>query len=104
MNCKTWGGRPSQWLKAPPLRNDLAAYQFDGAVMYVGLTIENALQEREEYGPMNARQWRAKYTLKQLLDPEFRLSRAGTNDGGLKAMVAAHPGLVGHWKQVAQEV
>lgn len=103
MNCKTWGGRPSQWLQAPPLRNDLAAYQFDGAVMYVGLTIENALQEREEYGPINARQWRAKYTLKQLLDPEFRLARAGeVGDSGLKALAAAFPGEVGRWKQVAQ--
>lgn len=84
--------------------NDLAAYQFDNAVMMLGLTLENALQEREEYGPEKARQSRPKYTLARLLDPGFRLPRAGiagSGGSGLKAMAAAHPGAVGRWKQVA---
>lgn len=37
--------------------------------MYVGLTIENALQEREKMGD----EFPAKYTLSQLLDSDFRL-------------------------------
>lgn len=84
--------------------NDLAAYQFDSAVLYLGLVIENAIQEREEYSPTNARQSRAKYTLSQLLDADFRLPAANSQQpaatqGGHKAMAAANPGMVGRWKQ-----
>lgn len=57
----------------PPLRNDWAAYQFDQCVLFAGLTIENALREREKVGDQKNHEWRAKYTLEQLLDPEFRL-------------------------------
>lgn len=90
---------PSLRLKARPLENDWAAYQFDAAVMWVGLTIENALNDREEYGPSNARATRPRYTLAKLLEPEFRLPHSGTSQEGLGAMAAANPGLVGHWKQ-----
>jgi hypothetical protein len=94
----------------PPLQNDLAAYQFDSCVMYVLLTIKNALNEREEYGPQDARQWRAKYSINQLLDPDFRLPHStpggttirGESQVGLKAMAAAYPGAVGRWKQAPQ--
>lgn len=84
----------------PPLQNDLAAYQFDSCVMYVLLVIKNALNEREEYGPQNNRQSRPRYTLTQLLDPEYRLPRGGVSEGGHREMAAAYPGAVGRWKQV----
>lgn len=81
----------------PPLRNDWAAWQFDGAVLWEGLVIEAALNETEEYGPSNARQSRPKYTTEKLLAPDFRLQRSGGQ--GLNAMIAANPGIVGRWKQ-----
>lgn len=73
----------------PPLRNDWAAWQFDGAVLWEGLTIENAVNDPEEYGPVK---------LEQILAPEFRLKQ-GKGEGGLQAMIAANPGIVSHWKQ-----
>lgn len=82
----------------PPLRNDWAAWQFDGAVLWEGLTIENAANEREEYGPANARQSRAKYELSRLLEPDYRL-RPADQQQEFNAMVQANPGIVGHWKQ-----
>jgi hypothetical protein len=60
---------PSQSLRVPELANSWAAYQFDNAVLYVGLTVENALAEREKVGD----EYRQKYTLEQLLSKEFRL-------------------------------
>ena len=92
---------PSQLLRVKPLENDLAAYQFDSAVLFFGLTIKGASQEREEYGPRNARQSRPKYSITQLLDPEFRLPHSSVTSGGIKEMAMAHPGAVGRWKQVA---
>lgn len=56
-----------------PLQNDWAAYQFDHAVLFTGLTIENALHEREQVGSGKHVEYRPKYTLSQLLDPTFRL-------------------------------
>jgi hypothetical protein len=81
--------------------NDLAAYQFDNAILFGGLVIESAMQEREEYGPQNARQSRPKYTLTQLLDEDFRLpsGTSASSQGGIKAIAAANPGLVSHWRQ-----
>jgi hypothetical protein len=84
--------------------NDLAAYQFDNAILFGGLVIENASQEREEYGPMNNRQSRLRYSLAQLLDPDFRLPVGGassTSHGGIREMAMAYPSAVGRWKQVA---
>lgn len=81
----------------PPLRNDWAAWQFDGAILWEGLTIENALNGSEEYGPVK---------LEQILAPEFRLraqgrepALRGKDEGGLGAMIAANPRMVSHWKQ-----
>lgn len=86
--------------------NDLAAYQFDNAVLYCGLAIENALQERRKAGDES----QPEYTLERLLDPDFRLPAAGGSPLGaqstaiFKAMDAVFPGAVGRWKQVAKEV
>lgn len=84
--------------------NDLAAYQFDQAVLFVGTVIENAANEREEVGPKDAREWRNKYTLAQLLDPAFRLPVKSPQQPvqGIKQIAAANPGIVGRWKQAAQ--
>jgi hypothetical protein len=104
LKAETFGKLPSQCLRVPPLRNDLAAYQFDNAILFAGLVIKNASQEREWYGPENARESRPKYTLTQLLDPDFRLpsgdaSSNSAQGGGIKAIVAANPGIVGRWRE-----
>lgn len=49
------------------------AYQFDSAVALVGSAIENASQEMEKHGDDKNAKWRPKYTMQQLLDPDFRL-------------------------------
>jgi hypothetical protein len=69
-------------------------------VLYVGVVLENASQEREKVGD----EWQAKYTLSQLLEPKFRLPRKGSsnqtsNSGGLRAIAVANPGIVGRWKE-----
>lgn len=35
--------------------------------------LENAAQEMEKVGPSDHPEWRQKYTMRQLLDPDFRL-------------------------------
>jgi len=42
-------------------------------VVTFGLIIENALQERDEVGEGQGRRSIPRYTLSQLLDPEFKL-------------------------------
>lgn len=68
------------------------AYQFDNAVTLFGLTIENALQERQNVGTQKEPKWEPKYTLKELLDNDFRLPRPVQKEqpgglAGLKALV-----------------
>ena len=50
-----------------------AALQFDNAVTMVGNAIENASMEREKVGGDDSAEWRRKYTMQQLLEPDFRL-------------------------------
>lgn len=54
-----------------------AAYQFDSAVTFVGVVIENALHETREVGVGQHKRQEPKYTIAQLLDPEFHLPRPG---------------------------
>lgn len=75
LNCKTWGGRPSQNLAWPCFANRLTAWKFDNAVLFVGLTIENALLERDKVGGKDNYETEARYTLAQILEPAFRLRR-----------------------------
>lgn len=49
------------------------ALQFDNAVAMVGAALENAAQETVNIGSDKDPKWRPKYTMKQLLDPDFRL-------------------------------
>jgi hypothetical protein len=92
--------------------NSWAAYQFDNAVAFVGVIIENALAERVEIGPANRREWREKYTLAQLLDSRFRLPRpvAATPGNALASFVeelkayAGRPGSgIRMWQYVGPE-
>lgn len=82
------------------VQNSLAAYQLDNAVLFLGVSIENAVAERrkvsEEYLP--------KYTIDQLLEPDFRLPSKSESFGGLRAIVAANPGIVGRFKEIAKAV
>lgn len=50
-----------------------AAYQFDNAVVWAGITIENAAQEMIKVGGEKEGRMELRYTMKQLLDPAFRL-------------------------------
>lgn len=50
-----------------------AALQFDNAVGFVGVVLENASQEQHNVGTEKQPKWEPKYSMAQLLDPEFRL-------------------------------
>lgn len=62
----------------PGLVDELACYQFDNAVLWFCTTVENALNETEKVGVGDKATERAKYTLDQLLDDNFRLPRPVT--------------------------
>lgn len=56
------------------LRDPWWAYQFDSAVALVGGIIESALLETDKTAGVDGEvKHTAKYTLKQVLDPDFRL-------------------------------
>lgn len=63
-----------------------AALQFDNAVSLVGTVIENASQEMKKTGPDKKPEWKAKYTMNQLLDPDFRLPRENTYSSNLSLL------------------
>jgi hypothetical protein len=60
--------------------NPWTALQFDNAVTLVGTVIEGAAQEMEKVGSDDKPEWKPRYTMKQLLDPDFRLPVNGTAD------------------------
>ena len=74
-----WSKPPSAYF--PDLVDEWAVYQFDAAVNYLGLVVENAMLETTEVGVGDSKRSIAKYTLAQLLDDEFRLPRAGADAG-----------------------
>jgi hypothetical protein len=62
--------------------------QFDNAVVFVGETIEAAAQELIKVGPDDRPEWKPKYTMKELLNPEFKLptgDESGVDD--LEALI-----------------
>lgn len=95
LKCKTLSQLPSEVMRVPPLRNDWAAYQFDNAVLFAGLTIENALAEREKIGDAKNYEYRAKYTLSQLLDPTLLLPAPAVESHGEQNGLAALLALAG---------
>lgn len=85
--------------------------------MFVGLTVENALQERIEAGKGASYRSELRYTLTQILEPAFRLPRPASltasasdpdapSDAGLAwlmAMARAKGSGVTAWRYVAPE-
>jgi hypothetical protein len=51
------------------------AFQFDNAVNYLGITVENALYEKRNVGTEKKPDMQPMYTLEQLLDDNFRMPR-----------------------------
>ena len=72
MTAKTSQTRPSSLLG---IDAEWVAYQFDSAVTLLGNTVESALMERKEVGMGKHKRLEQKYTLAQLLNPDFRLPR-----------------------------
>jgi hypothetical protein len=62
---------PSELLDPCGHYDDLTRWQIDNVVNYFGTVVENALQETIEVGTKRI----ARYTLKQILEPDFRLHR-----------------------------
>lgn len=86
--AKSYGQRPSDLVE---ISDRWAALQFDNAVALVGVVVENASQEQHNTGTDKAPKWELKYTMTELLDPEFRLPRPARKAkakgiDGLKAM------------------
>lgn len=71
-SLKTYHQKPSSTLE---LTDTIAIYCLDNAVIWFGMTVENALQERVNEGSEEKPKWEAKYTLGQLLDPLFRMPK-----------------------------
>lgn len=69
---KSLSCRPSQLLE---VEDSLAAYSLDSATVVFGTIVENALSEREKTGSGKNEEWRAKYTLDEILDADFFLPR-----------------------------
>lgn len=95
MISKATAQRPSDIIG---VQDRWAAYQFDSAVTLVGGAIENAVQEMQEIGEGQHRRLVPKYSLEQLLDPDFRLppppSAKDKERDGLAALhaLAGRPG------------
>lgn len=70
MIAKTTNCRPSTLLG---VKDEWTAYQLDCAVSTVGLAIEAASMERVNLGDDKEPDWQNKYTMKELLDPLFKL-------------------------------
>jgi hypothetical protein len=66
------------------VKNELAAYLFDGAVVTFGNAVENALQETFEIGSGDTKKTIQKYTLKEILSGRMLESEdGGSGDLGI---------------------
>lgn len=72
LKLKTYHRTPSLDLA---LDDALTAWCVDGTVLWFGITVENALQERVEVGSGKDKRHEGKYTLDDLLDPAFTLPK-----------------------------
>lgn len=57
------------------IEDEWCAYCLDNAVNFFGVTLENALQERNKVGTGANVEYEPRYQLSELLKPEFRLPR-----------------------------
>ena len=57
------------------VEDSLAGWMLDSAVMWFGLTIENALEERVKVGYGKNETWKPKYTLTRLLNQNFKMPK-----------------------------
>lgn len=57
------------------LEDSIAAWCVDGVVLWFGITIENALQERVNVGTEKQPKYEQRYQLAQLLDAKFTLPK-----------------------------
>lgn len=89
LTSKTLSQRPSDLLCVP---DRWLAYQLDNAVVYLGITLENALHETINAGTERQSRTEPKYTITQLLEPSFRLPAPEKpqqqKGGGLAALLA----------------
>lgn len=91
--AKTFGQRPSQIAQIDG--DPWLAYQFDSAVALVGGAIENAAQETVNVGTEKEPKWKPRYTMQQLLDPEFRLpSKANEYSAPIESDVKGVQGIM----------
>lgn len=51
-------------------------------MIYLGTTIEGAVQEMVKVGPDDKPEWKPKYTMQQLLDQDFRIATAENQSRG----------------------
>lgn len=79
--AKATASRPSSLVE---IEDRWAALQFDHAVTLVGIVIENAAQEQVNTGDERRPRWTRKYTMRQLLDPAFRLPLE--DEGGVEGL------------------
>lgn len=68
------------------MRDEWAAWQLDQAVLYLGVTLESLLEETENTGTSEKPHYERKYTLKQLLDEDYRVRQAGEPMTDIRAL------------------
>lgn len=85
LSLKMYHRRPSEDLA---VTDTIAAWCLDGAVLWFGITIENALSERVNKGTPKEPRYEARYTLMELLDPAFHLPRPQPEPRKVRSMAS----------------
>lgn len=62
------------------IQDNWTSYQFDSCICTIGLAIEAASQERVNLGNDEKPDWQLKYSLAELLDPEFQIYSDTSDD------------------------
>lgn len=100
-----YGKLPSELLK---VKDEVAAWMFDSAITWFGITIENALSERVKVGYAPNERYKPKYTLAlllrdgyKLIPPPPELEDSGNPFAGLASWIGRSRGLVKKWVYVA---
>lgn len=85
------------------IKDRWTAYQLDSAVLLVGLTIENALNETVEAGTKDEPRLIAKYEIGDILKPEFRFPRPLTEEEKQVQAINWYKGRMGKTFKVDKE-